>query len=161
MIDPDYISTLQRIKDRISDVEWVITGSTGMKLQGMPLDPNDIDIQTNESGAYNIEKIFSDNVIREVEFIENDDIRSHFGELGINGIKIELMGDLQKKINGVWEEPIDINKYKEIVEIDGNEFPVMSLKYEYYAYLRLRREKRAKKIRKWIRNNEYLGDLDE
>lgn len=154
MIDPDYISTLQRIKDKIPNVEWVITGSTGMILQGMSLDPNDIDIQTNEAGANAIERTFSDNVVREVEFVENDDIRSHFGELEINGIKIELMGDLQKKINGEWEKPIDINKYKEIVEIDGNEFPVMSLKYEYYAYLRLGREKRAKKIRKWIRNNE-------
>lgn len=154
MIDSEYMMVLQRIKNKIKDVEWVITGSTGMILQGMSLDPNDIDIQTNEAGANAIERTFSDNVVREVEFVENDDIKSHFGELKINGIKIELMGDLQKKINGSWQEPIDINKYKEIVEIDGNEFPVMSLKYEYYAYLRLGREKRVKKIRKWIRNNK-------
>jgi len=39
------------------DIVWALTGSTAFIIQGMQFAPNDIDIQTNEIGAYAINEI--------------------------------------------------------------------------------------------------------
>ncbi len=81
---------------RIDEVNWAVTGSLGFVLQGMDVDVHDIDIQTDKSGAYEIERRFSRYVVRNVEFSSSGKIRSHFGELSIDNIKVEIMGDIQK-----------------------------------------------------------------
>ena len=60
MIDPVYLNVLRQIHARLSntDVNWVVTGSLGFALQGVPVQPNDIDIQTDKVGAYEIERRF-------------------------------------------------------------------------------------------------------
>ena len=70
MIDPVYLNSLRQIHARLAntDVNWVVTGSFGFALQGVPVQPNDIDIQTDKVGAYEIESLFSDAVIRKVKF---------------------------------------------------------------------------------------------
>ena len=39
-----------------SSAVWALTGSLGMVLQGLPLEPHDIDLQTDPVGAYEIER---------------------------------------------------------------------------------------------------------
>ena len=153
MIDPLYLDVLRQIHVRLSntDVNWVVTGSLGFALQGVPVQPNDIDIQTDKAGAYAIERRFSDVVIRKVKFSATERIKSHFGALQIDGIKVEIMGDIQKRgPDGVWEEIVDPARYKRMVEIDGMLMPVLSLEYEYQAYLKFGRIERAKMLRRWL-----------
>lgn len=153
MIDPVYMNVLRRIHARLSDtyVNWVVTGSLGFALQGVPVQPNDIDIQTDEVGAYQIESLFSDVVIREVKFSATERIKSHFGALQIDGIQVEIMGDIQKKgTDGAWEEPVDPAHYRRMVDVDGLLVPVLSLEYEYQAYLKFGRVERAKMLRRWL-----------
>jgi hypothetical protein len=153
MIDPVYCDVLRQIHARLSnaDVNWVVTGSLGFALQRVPVQPNDIDIQTDKVGAYEIEHLFSDVVIRKVKFSATERIRSHFGALQIDGIEVEIMGDVQKRGgDGVWEEIVDLAYYKRMVEIDGLVVPVLSLEYEYQAYLKLGRVERAKMLRRWL-----------
>lgn len=155
MIDLLYLDVLRQIHARLSntDVNWVVTGSLGFALQGVPVQPNDIDIQTDKAGAYAIERRFSDVVIRKVKFSATERIKSHFGALQIDGIKVEIMGDIQKKgPDGVWEEIVDPARYKRMVEIDGMLMPVLSLEYEYQAYLKFGRVERAKMLRRWLDN---------
>lgn len=94
----------QRLKN--TDIIWAVTGSTSFALQGLPVVPNDIDLQTNKSGAYEIEKIFINNIKKRVEFCSTEKIRSHFGVLVIEGLKVEIMGDIEKYVDGKWEEPL-------------------------------------------------------
>jgi hypothetical protein len=153
MIKHNHFEVLHKIYARLnhSNVNWVITGSLGFALQGVPVEVNDIDIQTDKEGAYEIERQFSEFVIRKVTFSSTDKIRSHFGTLMIDGIKVEIMGDIQKRLDdGSWEDPVNLEKYKKFVEIQGMKIPVLSLEYEYQAYLRLGRIDKAEMLRKWL-----------
>ena len=155
MIDPIYFNVLRQIHAQLSntDVNWVITGSLGFALQGVPVQPNDIDLQTDKAGAYEIESLFSNAVIRKVTFSATERIKSHFGVLQLDGIEVEIMGDIQKRgPDGVWEEVVDPARYRRVVEIDGLLVPVLSLEYEYQAYLKFGRTERAKMLRRWLDN---------
>ena len=153
MIDPVYLNVLRQIHARLSntDVNWVVTGSLGFALQGVPVQPNDIDLQTDKAGAYAIESLFSDVVTRRVKFSATERIKSHFGALQIDSIQVEIMGDIQKRgADGVWEEIVDPARYRLMVEVDGMLVPVLSLEYEYEAYLKFGRTERAKMLRRWL-----------
>lgn len=155
MIDPVYLNVLCQIHARLSntDVNWGVTGSLGFALQGVPVQPNDIDLQTDKAGAYEIESLFSNAVIRKVQFSATERIKSHFGALQIDGIEVEIMGDIQKRgPDGVWEKIVDPARYRRVVEIDGLLVPVLSLEYEYQAYLKFGRTERAKMLRRWLDN---------
>ena len=153
MIDPIYLNVLRKIYTQLCDtnINWVITGSLGFALQGVPVEPHDIDVQTNKVGAYEIENIFSEFVDRKIAFSSTHVIRSHFGVLMIDGIKVEIMGDIQKRLdNGIWEPPVDLKQHKHIVEIEGMQVPVLSLAYEYQAYMKLGRIEKAKMLKKYL-----------
>lgn len=125
-----------------------------MALQGVPVTVHDIDIQTDEDGAYEIERCFSECVIKPVRYSLSEQIRSHFGTLEIDGIKVEIMGDLQKRLGDQsWEEPVKVESHKQWVEIDGMQIPVLSLEYEYHAYLKLGRSEKAEILRNWLQEN--------
>lgn len=146
MIDLTHLKVFRKIYVRLkdTDVNWVVTGSLSFALQEVPVTPHDIDIQTDATGAYEIERYFSSFVIRSVVFSSTEKIRSHFGALMIDGIKVELMGDIQKQLaDGSWEEPVDLERHKRFVEVEGMQIPVLSLEYEYEAYLKLGRFERA------------------
>ncbi len=152
MIPQTHLKVLRKLYERLKDsgVNWVITGSLGFALQGVPIEPHDIDIQTDKEGAYEIERLFSEFVVRPLKFRESERIRSYFGTLIIDGIKVEIMGDIQKKVNNEWEPPVDINKYKCFMQIEGMKIPVLNLEYEYQAYLKLGRIKKAEMLKEFL-----------
>ncbi|CAB49332.1 nucleotidyltransferase domain-containing protein [Pyrococcus abyssi] len=156
MIPYAHLKVLRKLYERLKDsnVNWVVTGSLGFALQGVPVEPHDIDIQTDKEGAYEIERLFSEFVVEPVRFKESEIIRSHFGVLTIDGIKVEIMGDIQKKVEGKWEPPVDINRYKRFVQIEGMKIPVLDLEYEYQAYLKLGRIKKAEMLKKFLEQRE-------
>lgn len=136
------------------DINWVITGSLGFWLQGLEIEVNDIDVQTDKVGAYQIEEEFSGFVTKPVTFCSSEKIKSHFGALSINGIKVEIMGDIQKRdAEGVWDRPVDLSEYREYVEIEGMHIPVLSLAYEYEAYRKLGRVEKAEKLKARLERN--------
>jgi hypothetical protein len=73
-----------------------LTGSLSFALQGVSVEPRDIDLQTDETGAYAIEKLFQEQVVKPVAFWASENMRSHFGVLEIAGIKVEIMGRTEK-----------------------------------------------------------------
>jgi len=153
MVDRRYLNALSKIYARlnVSDVNWVLTGSVGFALQGMPVEIHDIDIQTDKVGAYEIESLFSESIVKKVDFSSTEKVRSHFGTLMIDGIKVEIMGDIQKRSeNGEWEQPVDLQKHKQFVDIEGMHIPVLSLEYEYQAYVKLGRKEKAEMLKQWL-----------
>lgn len=156
MITNHYLNALRKITTRLKDtgVNWVITGSLGMALQGMDIEVHDIDIQTDRRGAYEIEGEFTEYVIEPVRYSQVERICSHFGKLEIGGVKIEIMGDVQKRITGqMWEEPVRVECYRRWIQIEGMQLPVLALEYEYQAYLKLCRKEKAEVIRRWLQNS--------
>lgn len=156
MIDKRYIDVFRKIYSRLknSTINWVVTGSFSFALQGIDLIPNDIDIQTDEKGAYSIENLFREHITQKVKFSSTEKIRSHFGQLLLDGIKVEIMGDIQKRIDdGSWENPVDLLSYKKYIDSLGMKVPVLSIKYEYQAYLKLGRIDKANILLNWMRDN--------
>lgn len=145
-----YRRVLERLVATLNSrpVPWAVTGSTSFVLQNVPLTPNDIDVQTSEAGAYEIEDAFADAMIVPVSFSEAGSIRSHFGVLELEGVRVEVMGALQKRLDdGTWEAPIDITDHRGFVDVGGVRIPVLSLAYEAEAYERLGRAARAELLR--------------
>jgi len=153
VIDPIFFKVLYKVCTRLDvvNVNWALTGSLNLALQGVPVEVNDIDILTDKVGAYEIEKCFSEFVTRKVAFSSEERIRSYHGVLMIDGVRVEIMGDVQlKRQNGFWEEPVDLERNKRTLEIEGIRVPVMSLEHAYQAYVKLRRMKKAEILRKWL-----------
>ncbi|KPL07248.1 hypothetical protein AMJ86_05085 [bacterium SM23_57] len=157
MVDARYLDVLKIICSRLKDsgFNWALTGSLGMALQGVNVEVHDIDLQTDKRGAYEIEKCLEEHVVRPVRFSESERIRSHYGALEINGVAVEVMGALQKRLDdGKWEEPVNIENYQLWISFDEMEIPVLSLAYEYHAYRILGREDRAKMLMQWLQNKD-------
>lgn len=78
MIDSTYYDVLRGICERLKDssVNWVVTASLSLALQGVPVEVHDIDIESDEAGAYEIERLFSESVFTKMCHKEADTIRS-------------------------------------------------------------------------------------
>lgn len=152
-LDSSIVDALDELREGVSGtpVDWALTGSTSFALQGAPVEPNDIDVQTTERGAYDIAAQFPDRVVDPVRFSESESMRSHFGELELHGVSVEVMGDLQKRReDGTWEPPVDVTAHREYLEVPDGRLPVLSLRYEARAYERLGRTKRAAMLRRHL-----------
>jgi hypothetical protein len=154
MIDRAYLDVLRTLDARLSGtgVVWVVTGSLGFALQGVPVTPHDIDLQTDAGGAYAIARLFAEYAVHPVAFSSAATIRSHFGALAIAGITVEIMGDIQKRLpDGDWDDPVDLQRHRRVVEVAGMQLPVLSLEYERGAYLQLGRTETATMLEEWLR----------
>lgn len=162
MLPQKHLKALKRLYFRLedSDVNWVVTGSVSFCLQGVPVSPNDIDIQTDEAGAYELERLFEEYTVKKVKFSSTDRIRSHFGAIRLEGVLVEIMGAVQKYYDEEWEEPIDINRHKIIVTLEDMQIPVLNLAYEAEAYKRYGRLEMAEKLRTYanLENKDNSGE---
>lgn len=155
MINPSFLDVLRKLYMRlnVTNINWAVTGSLGFALQDVPVsEVHDIDLQSDEAGVYEIERLFADSVMRKVALSSNNNIRSHFGALMIDGVKVELMGDIEKRPNddAGWDEPVDLKRVKRYVQVDEMRVPVLDLEYEYQAYLEMGRTAKAKMLREWL-----------
>ena len=132
-------------------LNWAITGSLGFALQGVAVAVHDIDLQTDRASAYAIQRLFADHMTRAVQFSAAESIRSHFGAFELNGVTVEIMGDIQKKLaDGTWEAPINPQDHRVWVAWEGLRVPVLSLDYEYQAYLKLGRLEKAALLKRYL-----------
>lgn len=145
-IDDHRLRALATLRETLEPepVTWALTGSTSFALQGVPVEPGDIDIQTSREGAYAIAECFAEDVVEPVSFSATDRVRSHFGRLVVAGVPVEVMGGVQKRRrDGTWEPPVDVAEHRETVDDAGITLPVLSIEYEAHAYERLGRPERA------------------
>jgi len=148
----NYIEVIQLLLDRIDDdIPWVLTGSTAFALRGIPVGLNDIDIQSDQSGIYAIEQKLEDYIVTPVEYTVSDTIKSHFGSLEINGIEVELMGDIQhRKADGSWTDPNNWAELITTITVNNLDIPVLSLQHEYEAYKQMGRDDRAAVLKEYL-----------
>jgi len=75
-------------------------------------------------------------------------IRSHFGVLVVDGVTVEVMGEVQtRSSDGTWTDPVDVSANRRFVRFKGLSVPVMSLEHEVQAYARLGRVRRVAVLR--------------
>lgn len=132
------------------EVEWAVDGSVALKLQGIKIEPHDIDVLTDHDGAIKMASIFNEYIQKPLSYGETERYRSHFCILKIKEVNVEIMGDLQVFRKGRWSEVQNPDstgvKY---VDLKGNKIPVVPLDYlesTGYAKERLEREGRNDKF---------------
>ena len=148
-----HMSILKRLAARLggSRIVWAVTGSLGFALHGLPVEVHDIDIQSDEGGVYEIASRMTAYMTEPVTLWESDMLRSHFGRLRVDGIQVELMGGVQKRLpDGSWGLPTVVSENSEIVAVEGMQFPVMKLEYEAAAYRQMGRITKAEMIEEWL-----------
>ncbi|MCR5102297.1 MAG: hypothetical protein K6B41_13145 [Butyrivibrio sp.] len=156
MLKDKHIKVLTKIYNLLQNSKektcWGLTGSTSFAIQGMDVEPHDMDIQADESTAYLLDELLADYVIQPVKFYGNKTIRSHFGKFIVDGMEVEVMGDIQKKNNGEWEDIIPLVRLLDYVNWNGYQIPVLKLSYEAEAYRKLGRIERAAQLEEFIKN---------
>jgi hypothetical protein len=157
MIEQAYLDILWEILCEVSrrleggGVLWVVTGSLGFALQGVPVAVHDVDVQADAAGAYEIERRFAAEVTRPVAFARAERIRSHFGALQLFDVTVELMGDIEKRLpDGTWDGPTDLARHRRWATHAGLAVPVLDLAYEAGAYARLGRMETVELLRRWL-----------
>lgn len=157
MIPDNFKTALKQIVTALEgqDISWAVTGSLGFALQGVPITPNDIDLQTDTVGAYEIEQIFCDYVVRSVTRKTSEQMRSMLGRFMLGDVKVEIMGDVQKRQpDDSWEPPVDIEEHKHWIDFEGLLVPVLDLHYEQMAYLKMGRLEKAALLADWLEGKE-------
>jgi hypothetical protein len=131
-----------------------VTGSLGFALQGFPITPNDIDLQTTGPGAYEMARVLGLKVTKPVFFKEGERIRSDFGQFLFDELEIEVMGDVNHcRADGTWGSPPNLTELLHWVQFEELRIPVLPLEYEIEAYKRMGRDERADSLRKWLVEN--------
>jgi len=113
---------------------------------------HDIDLRTTAHDAYALESLFQPYQKRSVNFASTGTVQSHFGALDINGVQVEIIGDMQHRLaDGTWEPIVDMNRFKVWVALDDIEVPVMSLPFLYQAYQLLGRADKVELLKYWLK----------
>jgi len=135
-----------------AELPWALTGSAGLRLQGVDISVNDLDLQTDARTIYMLEQKLVEFMKVPVHVWESEHTLSHHGQAEINGLQVELLGDMRHRcFDGTWESPLDIESIREWVEWREFEIPVLSLTHEVLAYEKMGRMQKAELIRSAIK----------
>lgn len=133
-----------------NNINWMLIGSCNLTLQGMDLNPRDIDICVNLRDFDKLKKLFF-----YYNGLEFGQFPSKFGGTAfrlsffIEGIEIEFVGEGTQSIYSEVLANEDFNK----LEIFGAKIYVNKLENGYLAYHKIGRTEKAAKIK------EYLDSL--
>ncbi len=130
---------------------WVLTGSAGLRLQGVDIPIHDLDIQTDGKTIYFIQKRLAEFMKTPVHLWESPSMRSLDGRAEIEGIEIELLANVAHLLpNGSWSTYTDFSR---LLWLDWHErrVAVFPLADEADAYESMGRNEKAALIRETIK----------
>jgi hypothetical protein len=139
-----------------SDVRWVLAGSLSLALQGIEIEPNDIDILTDQLGALKINSISKKYEIKKVKYYETEKAVSFFGVFEIEDVKVEVMGDYKEKQGSRWVNFSKRLENPKIIEVDGIKIHVSSMKDQLRSYRRSKRPQDVEKVKKIL---QFKGNI--
>ena len=149
-----HVQVLRLLIEKIPPAElpWALTGSAGLRLQGVDIPVNDLDLQTDAQTIYIIEKHLTEFVKTPVHVWESEHTLSHHGQAEIYGLQVEFLGDMRHRSPaGIWEPAIDIASNRIWVDWHELQVPVLSLEHEALAYEKMGRAQKAELIRSAIK----------
>jgi hypothetical protein len=135
-----------------AELPWALTGSAGLRLQGVDISVNDLDLQTDAQTIYVLEQKLAEFIKTPVHVWESEHTLSHHGQAEINGLQVEFLGDMRHRSHaGIWEPAVDIASSRLWVNWRELQVPVLSLKHEALAYEKMGRTQKAEFIRSAIK----------
>jgi len=147
VIDSRIMEALRTVSSHLKsvNVSWIIVGSVSLALQGVDIEPNDVDILTDKRGAFQIGTLLKEYEVKPVS-LRTDRFKSFYGLYDIQGTKVEVIGDLRVRIDDTWVPLFDRLKSPNLIEIDSMTMPVSSLRDQLLVYEKLGREKDEERI---------------
>ncbi|MGV8087056.1 MAG: nucleotidyltransferase domain-containing protein [Candidatus Woesearchaeota archaeon] len=141
------IIALKKIVEKFKNknINWVLTGSTSLAIQGVDVKAKDIDILTDVENADKIAELLKEYVIEPMNYKTSEHFKSYYGKFKISEVEVEVMADLEKKYNNKWiksERP----RIKLIKRFEDMTLPLLELQEECEAYILMGREDKANKI---------------
>ena len=128
-------------------VTWALTGSASLALQGVETHVRDIDVQTDREGTLEMERLLAEHVVAPVRLEEDALVRSYLGAAEVDGMEVEIIGDIQKRApGGEWGPPPDLARLAITIDAGGFQVPVLPLEYERDAYRAMGRSEKANLI---------------
>ena len=138
-------------------IRYKVVGSTCLALHGVPLTPGDIDVETDAAGAYRIQALWPDAVVDPVILCEELTYRTHLGHLSIDGVPVEIMGQVERREGDVWVSTAASTET--VLELDGVPVPVAWLEEEALAYVRRGRLERTAQCLSYCDRDRLLSLL--
>lgn len=127
---------------------WVLTGSAGLRLQGVDLPVHDLDLQTDGKTIFRLEKKLAEFMKTSVHFWKSEHTLSYHGQAEIDGLQVEFLGDMRHmRPDGTWEPPLDIDSVLVWIDWHNLKIPALSLDHEALAYEKMDRVQKAELIR--------------
>jgi len=77
------------------DINWVLTGSAGLRLQGVDVTVGDLEVESDKLGMKQILERFEVNIRERPYLKETNVMLSYFTVIEVNGVMVELIGDIQ------------------------------------------------------------------
>jgi hypothetical protein len=134
----------------LTEYIWVLSGSGGLRLQGVDVPVHDLDIQTDEKNIYLIEKKLARFMKMPVHIWDSPGMRSLDGRAVVRGIEIELLANIAHcQPDGSWYSHTDLSRLIWVLT-HSLRIPVFPLEDELDAYLAMGRTEKAALIRQAI-----------
>jgi hypothetical protein len=117
-----HLKVLRTILERVPPdaIPWASTGSAGLRLQGVEVSVDDLDLQIERQGAHVITRRFVEAVEKPLRSWQTERMRSYFSVLKIDVIRVEVMGEIRKRMpDGSWETPVAVDRIRSCFEVEG------------------------------------------
>lgn len=135
---------------------WALTGSAGLRLQGVDLVVHDLDVQTDLKTLYLFERRMASFMNDPVQIWESEHTYSYHATAEVQGVPIEFLGDVRhRRPDGTWAAPLSIESIRTWVQWRDAAIPVLPLTYEALAYERMGRKQKAAQIRSAIQKGNH------
>lgn len=122
------------ILEKLKGIKFALIGSFNLSLQGVQIEPHDLDILTDDEGIAEISKIFSSKIFAENEYKET--------EFKIGDTEVHVVSSQKNPLR-----PDDLEKFIIEVDNDGLKIPCASLESEMSFYERSGRAKDLGKVK--------------
>jgi|SRR3989344_7111932 len=132
-------------------IKYALIGSANMLLQGMNVNPKDLDIVVQAKDLTKIQKIFSNNKLLPIEKLKNfTNTPAWEIKITLSKIDIQILGE---KDNGTYVSKLLGNKLIEI-SLGIIKIPCLTLMAEAQAYAETNRKQKSDLIKNFINTHE-------
>jgi ubiquinone/menaquinone biosynthesis C-methylase UbiE len=142
-VKPRWRAVLRAIAQRLraDEIPFKVVGGASAALHDVPIPVRDLDLELSVPDIYRFQALYASHALEPAALCENETYRSHFGRYEIDGMQVEVMGDLHRRERDRWTPTW--SSTQATVDLEGTPCPVSWLEEETLAYVRRDRLERA------------------